>query len=141
MLAACRAALPADLAVLVAAVADWRPAEASVQKLKKSAGGPPTLALAETPDILAALSAPGPERPKLVVGFAAETTDIDAHARAKLARKGCDIIVANDVSGDVMGGAENAISIVRKTGVDHWPRLPKAEVAARLARLFAESLQ
>ena len=140
MLAACEAALPADLAVLVAAVADWKPAEAAPRKLKKTASGPPALALAETPDILKTLSAPGPRRPRLVVGFAAETDTVEANAIAKLARKGCDLIVANDVSGDVMGGAENAVALVRKDGVERWPRLPKAEVAIRLARLFAESL-
>jgi len=140
MLAACRAALPADLAVLVAAVADWKPAEAADRKLKKGADGPPALALTETPDILKILSAPGPQRPELVVGFAAETNDLEAHAQAKLTRKGCDLIVANDVSGDVMGGAENAVALIRKGGIERWPRLPKAEVAARLAHLFAESL-
>ena len=140
MLAACEAALPADLAVLVAAVADWKPAEAAPRKLKKTASGPPALALAETPDILKTLSAPGPRRPKLVVGFAAETDTVEANAIAKLERKGCDLIVANDVSGDVMGGAENAVALIRKDGIERWPRLPKAEVAIRLARLFAESL-
>ena len=140
MLAACRAALPADIAVLVAAVADWKPAAAADRKLKKGADGPPALALTETPDILKTLSAPGPDRPRLVVGFAAETDDLEAHALAKLDRKGCDLIVANDVSGDVMGGAENAVALIRKNGIERWPRLPKAEVAARLARVFAESL-
>ncbi len=143
MLAACHVAQGAgriDIAVLVAAVADWRPAEALPRKLKKGAGGPPALTLAETPDILAALSRPGPDRPSLVVGFAAETDTVEANARAKLAKKGCDIIVANDVSGDVMGGAENVVSIVRREGVEHWPRLPKNEVAMRLAHLFAESV-
>jgi len=141
MLAACEAALPVDLAVLVAAVADWKPAEAAPRKLKKTASGPPALALAETPDILRTLSAPGPRRPKLVVGFAAETHAVEANAIAKLERKGCDLIVANDVSGDVMGGTENAVALIREDGVERWPRLPKAEVAIRLARLFAESLQ
>ena len=75
-----------------------------------------------------------------MVGFAAETDDVEAHARAKLARKGCDLIIANDVSGNVMGGAENAVSLVRKDGIQRWPRLPKAEVGIRLARVFAESL-
>ncbi len=140
MLAACRAALPADIAVLVAAVADWKPAAAADRKLKKGADGPPALTLTETPDILKTLSAPGPLRPKLVVGFAAETNDLEVHAQAKLDRKGCDLIVANDVSGDVMGGAENAVALIRKDGIERWPRLPKAEVAARLAHLFAESL-
>jgi phosphopantothenoylcysteine decarboxylase/phosphopantothenate--cysteine ligase len=141
MLTACEAALPADIAVLVAAVADWKPSAVAPRKLKKGEDGPQTLALAETPDILRTLAAPGPRRPTLVVGFAAETDRLDERAKAKLARKGCDLIVANDVSGDVMGGAENAVSIVSKTGVEHWPRLAKTEVALRLARRFAESLQ
>jgi len=143
MLAACRTAQTkgrVDIAVLVAAVADWKPAEPAPLKLKKSKDGPPPLTLTETPDILATLSKAGPDRPTLVVGFAAETNAVEANAEAKLARKGCDIIVANDVSGDVMGGADNAVAIVRKGGVEHWPRLPKAEVAQRLAQLFAESL-
>lgn len=140
MLAACEAALPADIAVMVAAVADWRP-KPSPRKIKKSDGGAPTLALTETPDILARLSAPGPQRPRLVVGFAAETHDVETYARAKLERKGCDLIVANDVSGDVMGGTENAVVVVARHGIDRWPRLGKGEVATRLARLFAESLE
>lgn len=140
MLAACRAALPADIAVLVAAVADWTPDAPATLKLKKDGSGPPTLRLRETPDILATLSAPGPDRPTLVVGFAAETNDVEAHARAKLKRKGCDLIVANDVSGDVMGGPENALVIVDAERVDRWPRLAKAEAAQRLARLIAERL-
>ena len=138
MLDACRAALPADIAVCAAAVADWRPAEAGERKIKKEAGAPPpSLALAENPDILATLSLPGPSRPRLVIGFAAETNDVVAHATAKRARKGCDWIVANDVSGDVMGGEENRVQIVTATGVEDWPRLPKAEVAARLADRIA----
>jgi len=86
------------------------------------------------------LSAPGPTRPRLVIGFAAETDHVLEHATAKLARKGCDWIVANDVSGDVMGGADNAVSIVTSDGVDSWPRQPKAEVARRLAQRIAEAL-
>jgi phosphopantothenoylcysteine decarboxylase/phosphopantothenate--cysteine ligase len=140
MLGACRAALPVDLAVLVAAVADWKPAATSERKLKKGADGPPMLQLSETPDILKILSVQGPGRPTLVVGFAAETHDVEAHAMAKLEKKGCDLIVANDISSDVMGGAENAIVLVGKGGVERWPRLPKADVAARLAHLFTESL-
>ncbi len=140
MLAACTALGAVDVAVLVAAVADWRPVEPAAEKIKKAAGAPPHLTLTETPDILARLSAAGPGRPRLVVGFAAETSEVEAHAKAKLKHKGCDIIVANDVSGDVMGGAENTVTIVHEAGVDHWPRLPKAEVATRLARLFAQAL-
>ncbi len=142
MLLACQSALPADIAVLVAAVADWRLAAPAEQKLKKNDRGPPTLTLVETPDILATLSAQGPARPALVIGFAAETHDVEAYARAKLAKKGCDLIVANDVTQDgVMGGAENAVLIVRASGVEHWPRMDKAAVAQRLALLIAESLQ
>ena len=131
MAAAVEAALPADAAVMVAAVADWR-VQAAPQKLKKGAGGPPVLHLVENPDILAGL-ARNPRRPLLLVGFAAETEDVIAHAQAKLTRKGCDWIVANDVSGDVMGGDRNAVHIVSADGVEDWPRLDKNEVARRLA--------
>jgi phosphopantothenoylcysteine decarboxylase/phosphopantothenate--cysteine ligase len=136
MLAASEAALPADVAVMVAAVADWRPEHAAQRKIKKGAAGPPPIALVENPDILATLSK-GPRRPRLVVGFAAETNDVEANAQAKLARKGCDWIVANDVSGDVMGGEANAVSIVTAGGIERWERLPKAEVARRLAARIA----
>ncbi len=141
MLAACEAALPADIAVLVAAVADWRAASPAEQKLKKGSSEPPELKLVENPDILASLSRPGPVRPTLVVGFAAETHEVETFALAKLTKKGCDLIVANDVTQDgVMGGGENAVMIVRASGTEHWPRLGKGEVATRLARLIAESL-
>jgi phosphopantothenoylcysteine decarboxylase/phosphopantothenate--cysteine ligase len=141
MLAAAQAALPADVAVCVAAVADWRADEVFGVKLKKGKDGPPTLRLVENPDILATLSRSGPQRPRLVVGFAAETNDVEAHARAKLARKGCDWIVANDVSEvGVMGGDDNAVMIIDAGGVDRWPRGPKAAVADRLARRIAEAL-
>ena len=141
MLAACTAALPADIAVCAAAVADWRVDAASPGKLKKEPGGaPPALRLVPNPDILATLAAAGPGRPRLVVGFAAETHDMLAHAEAKLARKGCDWIVANDVRPEtgVMGGAANEVHLVTSAGVEHWPLLPKAEVGARLARRVAE---
>lgn len=141
MLAACRSALPADVAVMVAAVADWRPEDAAELKLKKDGSGPPTIRLVENPDILATLSRPGPERPRLVVGFAAETNDVEAHARAKLARKGCDWIVANDVSEPgVMGGLENRVVLVTVAGVEPWPRADKSVVARRLAERIAETL-
>jgi phosphopantothenoylcysteine decarboxylase/phosphopantothenate--cysteine ligase len=141
MLSACQAALPADAAVCVAAVADWRPDEAFGVKLKKGKDGPPAIRLVENPDILATLSAAGPARPALVVGFAAETNDVEAHALAKLKRKGCDFIVANDVTQPgVMGGAENAVLIVSRDGVERWDRAPKAEVAARLADRIARDL-
>lgn len=140
MLAACEAALPADAAICAAAVADWRTAHEASQKMKKVPGQPPApLELALNPDILATLSAHA-RRPGLVVGFAAETENVVANAITKRQRKGCDWIVANDVSGDVMGGAENAVHLVTETGVEDWPRLPKQEVAARLAARIAEAL-
>jgi len=138
MSAAVDAALPADAAVMVAAVADWRVAPSN-QKIKKSANGPPVLHLVENPDILATL-ARDPRRPRLVVGFAAETEHVVDHARAKQARKGADWIVAKDVSGDVMGGDANSIHIVSADGVESWDRLPKGEVAARLADRIAAAL-
>jgi phosphopantothenoylcysteine decarboxylase/phosphopantothenate--cysteine ligase len=132
------AALPADAAVMVAAVADWRP-DAAPRKLKKG-DGPPALLLAENPDILALL-AQSPRRPRLVVGFAAETNDVVEHATAKRTRKGADWIVANDVSGDVMGGDDNTVHLVTADGVEHWAHMPKSEVAARLAARIADALQ
>ena len=137
MAAAVEAALPADAAVLVAAVADWHVAAAG-QKIKKG-DGPPALALVENRDILATLAA-SPRRPILLIGFAAETQDVIAHATAKRARKGCDWIVANDVSGDVMGGAANTVHLVTAEGVESWETLPKSEVATRLATRIAEAL-
>jgi phosphopantothenoylcysteine decarboxylase / phosphopantothenate---cysteine ligase len=142
MLAAAEAALPADVAVCAAAVADWRPAEAVAQKLKKD-GGTPRIGLAENPDILATLSAAGPRRPRLVIGFAAETERLVEHARAKLARKGCDWILANDVSPDagVLGGLRNRVVLVQGDAEpEAWPELSKDEVAARLVRRIALSL-
>jgi phosphopantothenoylcysteine decarboxylase / phosphopantothenate---cysteine ligase len=141
MLQACDEALPADVFVAVAAVADWRPAKAASQKLKlKQTATAPVLDLVENPDILKMLAMPGPHRPRLVIGFAAETDAVEAHAREKLARKGCDWIVANDVSGDVMGGAENEVHLITGTTREHWPRLPKDEVSDRLAARIAEAL-
>ena len=138
MLAACEAALPADIAVCAAAVADWRVAEEASQKLKKQpGGGAPTLGMALNPDILVTLSRHA-RRPALVIGFAAETDQVVEHARQKLARKGCDWIIANDVSGDVMGGAENTVHLVTAAGVEDWPRMAKEAVAARLATRIAE---
>ena len=139
MAAAVDTALPADAAIMVAAVADWR-IEGAVQKIKKDgSGAPPTLTLVENPDILAMLCR-NPRRPRLVVGFAAETENIIEHAEAKLARKGCDWIVANDVSGDVMGGDANAVHIVSAEGVESWERLAKDEVAERLAAKVLRAL-
>ena len=141
MLAASQAALPADAAVCVAAVSDWRADEVFGVKLKKGKDGPPAIRLVENPDILATIAATGPNRPKLVVGFAAETGDLEMHARAKLARKGCDWIVANDVAEDgIMGGDENEVLLVYPQGTDAWPRASKTEIAARLAMRIAEDL-
>ncbi|MDB5492710.1 MAG: dfp [Phenylobacterium sp.] len=138
MLIACEAALPAEIAVCVAAVADWRPTTVGDVKIKKGSGGPPSIALEETPDILATLST-NQRRPRLVIGFAAETHDVEANAKAKLGRKGCDWIVANDVSVEgTMGGDANAVSIVTVAGIERWERLPKAEVARRLAARIAQ---
>jgi phosphopantothenoylcysteine decarboxylase/phosphopantothenate--cysteine ligase len=138
MAAAVEAALPADAAVMVAAVADWR-VEAAPSKIKKGTGGPPVLRLTENPDILAGLSAHA-RRPGLVVGFAAETDDVIAHAQAKLATKGCDLIVANDVSGDVMGGDRNLVHLVRADGVETLPEDRKEAVAQLLAERIAAML-
>ena len=142
MLAACAAALPVDIAVCAAAVADWRVADAAGQKLKKDGGGPPVLSLVENPDILATLSRPGPLRPRLVVGFAAETERVVEHAQAKLARKGCDWILANDVSPatGTFGGERNTIHLVGANLVEDWPDLAKSEVAERLADRIAAAL-
>ncbi|MBW8725837.1 MAG: bifunctional phosphopantothenoylcysteine decarboxylase/phosphopantothenate--cysteine ligase CoaBC [Inquilinus limosus] len=139
MLAACRAALPADAAVCAAAVADWRVSAPSGHKIKKGAGGPPALALAENPDILATLSAPGPDRPALVVGFAAETETVIAHAQAKRARKGCDWILANDVSPgtQAFGGDSNILHLITADSAETWPRLSKADIGTRLAGAIA----
>lgn len=143
MLAACKAALPADAAVCAAAVADWRVAEPAEHKLKKTPdAAPPALALTPNPDILATLAAPGPLRPRLVVGFAAETDDLARHAEDKRRRKNCDWIVANDVSteGGAMGGTENEVHLLTEAGFEHWPRAAKEEVARRLAQRIAEAL-
>jgi phosphopantothenoylcysteine decarboxylase / phosphopantothenate---cysteine ligase len=131
------AALPADAAVLVAAVADWR-VEPAAGKLKKE-DGPPALDWQRTPDILAGLAARA-DRPRLLVGFAAETADVAAQAAAKRTRKGADWIVANDVSGDVMGGDANSVHLITGAATESWERMSKAEVARRLARRIAEAL-
>jgi phosphopantothenoylcysteine decarboxylase/phosphopantothenate--cysteine ligase len=147
MQAAVEALLPADAAVFVAAVADWRTASSADEKIKKVAGeGPPALQMVENPDILAGVGRHA-RRPMLVVGFAAETRDLLKNAEAKLKRKGADLIVANDVShdsgvgGGVMGGDRNRVRIVSKAGVEEWPEMGKDEVAARLAALIAERLK
>jgi phosphopantothenoylcysteine decarboxylase/phosphopantothenate--cysteine ligase len=121
-------------------VADWKPVQAQGAKLKKGQGTP-SLTLTETPDILATLSKPSATRPKLVIGFAAETNDVETNAKAKLARKGCDWIVANDVSqAGVMGGDDNAVTLLTGNGAEAWPKASKAQVAERLAQKIANSL-
>lgn len=143
MLQAVERALPADIAIFAAAVADWRVANAGEQKLKKQAGNAaPDLPLVENPDILATIAKRKTQRPKLVIGFAAETENIAANARAKLASKGCDWILANDVSpqSGVMGGDRNTIMLVRASGIDAWPPQSKDEVAAMLVARIADAL-
>jgi len=142
MLAACETALPVDVAVCAAAVADWRVAAPKAQKMKKEGARALRLDLAANPDILATLAAAGERRPRLVVGFAAETEKVIEHARAKRARKGCDWIVANDVSptAGAFGGTENAVHLIDENGVESWPRLSKDEVARRLAARIADAL-
>lgn len=131
--------LPADIAVMSAAVADWRVDGVASGKIKKAPGGPPSLALIENPDILAGVSKPGKDRPKLVIGFAAETSDLEANARAKLSRKGCDWIVGNDVSDDVFGADGNTVTLFTKDGgAESWPRQSKTEVARKLAARIAD---
>jgi phosphopantothenoylcysteine decarboxylase/phosphopantothenate--cysteine ligase len=143
MLDAVEAALPADIAIFTAAVADWRAAEAAPQKIKKGAQAPPALVLTENPDILATIARREHDRPPLVVGFAAETQDVVEHARKKLAKKGCDLIVANDVSPEtgVMGGARNTVHLVTAEGVETWPTLDKDEVARRLVTHLGDLLR
>jgi phosphopantothenoylcysteine decarboxylase/phosphopantothenate--cysteine ligase len=141
MLSAVTNAMPADAAVFAAAVADWRVAGACDQKIKKTKDGFPRLQFIENPDILATVCA-SDNKPKLVVGFAAETQDVIANATAKRQRKGCDWIVANDVSPEtgIMGGAENDVVLIRAEGSEDWPRMGKDEVAKRLADKIAEAL-
>jgi phosphopantothenoylcysteine decarboxylase/phosphopantothenate--cysteine ligase len=146
MLKATEAALPADVAIFAAAVADWRTANEGEQKMKKDGSGPPKLALVENPDILATVSKLKSKRPALVVGFAAETEKVIEHAKAKLKRKGCDWIVANDVSaeGGAMGGDDNAVHLISATGmepkVESWPTQSKDGVARQLAARIAAEL-
>jgi phosphopantothenoylcysteine decarboxylase/phosphopantothenate--cysteine ligase len=141
MLAACTGLLPVDVAVCAAAVSDWRAAEPRNRKIKKNGGAPPALSLTENPDILATLSK-GKKRPRLVVGFAAETEDVIANAVAKRKKKGCDWIVANDVSSgtETFGGDTNTVHVVDERGAETWPELRKTEVAQRLARRIASHL-
>jgi phosphopantothenoylcysteine decarboxylase/phosphopantothenate--cysteine ligase len=144
MLEAVERVLPADVAIFAAAVADWRVASAAQQKLKKSPGkSTPELSLVENPDILAAIAKRKTQRPRLVIGFAAETENVAANARTKLAKKGCDWILANDVSpqSGVMGGDENTITLVRASGLETWPPQSKEEVATLLVARISEALE
>jgi phosphopantothenoylcysteine decarboxylase/phosphopantothenate--cysteine ligase len=141
MLAAVQSALPADMAIFTAAVADWKVAKVASEKIKKKEDNSlPSLSFAENPDILKTIATLKKNRPKLVVGFAAETENVIAHAKAKLAKKGCDFIVANNVSpqGGVFGGAANTVHIVSPSGVESWPKMSKADVAGRLMAKFSE---
>lgn len=142
MLRAVEASMPADAAVFAAAVADWRVASASDSKIKKIKNGVPKLSFAENPDILAKIGGMKKGRPKLVVGFAAETDDVIENARAKLKRKGCDWIVANDVrpSTGIMGGSENDVILITADGVEDWPRMSKTDVARQMAQRIAAEL-
>jgi len=142
MLEAVETALPADAAVFAAAVADWRVASASNSKMKKTKGGLPELKFAENPDILASVAQMKKGRPALVVGFAAETDDVIANATAKRERKGCDWIIANDVSAEtgIMGGSENDVNLISNSGSEDWPRMSKAQVADKLANRIAQAL-
>lgn len=141
MLEICEGEMPADIAIFTAAVADWRVAAESPEKLKKTGSGPPNLTLTENPDILATISH-GATRPRIVVGFAAETQQVTEHAAQKLKRKGCDLIVANDVSRDsgVFGGDRNTVHLVSATGVEDWPSMSKDEVAQKLMERLAQML-
>jgi len=140
MLAAVETALPADVFIGVAAVSDWRPASRADKKLKLDKSDFCALPLTENPDILKTISNHADMRPDLVIGFAAETHDIIEHARGKLQRKGCDGIIANDVSGDVMGGDNNQVTWVSASQTDHWPSESKVEVAARIARQISQTI-
>jgi phosphopantothenoylcysteine decarboxylase/phosphopantothenate--cysteine ligase len=142
MLAAVTKALPADVAIFAAAVADWRVAQPNANKIKKQGGRSPTLGLVENPDVLATIAHDKRSRPRLVIGFAAETEHIIEHAKEKLARKGCDWILANDVSAStgIMGGARNTVHLVTAHGVESLPPQTKGEVAHALVERIAEAL-
>ena len=141
MLDACQTALPADVAVCAAAVSDWRPKSAGNQKIKKN-GAPPKLTLMENPDILKTLATAGNERPRLVVGFAAETGDVIVKAKPKLLAKGCDWIVANDVapSTQTFGGSDNTVHLITANYVESWPLMSKQAVADQLATRIADAI-
>ncbi|MGB9143580.1 MAG: phosphopantothenoylcysteine decarboxylase, partial [Aestuariivirga sp.] len=142
MLAASERELPCDIAIFTAAVADWRVAQEKDQKIKKDGSGNPNLQLVENPDILQAIAKHASKRPALVVGFAAETENVVENARAKLKKKGCDLIVANDVSKErgVFGGDQNRVQLVSTSGVENWAPMTKQEVARRLMQLLATQL-
>jgi phosphopantothenoylcysteine decarboxylase/phosphopantothenate--cysteine ligase len=142
MLKLCEGELPCDVAIFTAAVADWRVARPAVEKIKKSASGAPEISLAPNPDILKTIAAHKSKRPALVVGFAAETENVVNHARDKLVNKGCDLIVANDVSPKtgVMGGERNAVHLVSSAGIESWPEMSKQQVALKLMQRLADQL-
>ncbi|KXV79542.1 bifunctional phosphopantothenoylcysteine decarboxylase/phosphopantothenate synthase, partial [Gluconobacter japonicus] len=140
MLAACEAALPADIAVCTAAVSDWRASVPAGSKIKKTGDGPPTLSLVENPDILATLCRHA-SRPKLVVGFAAETDDVLENALAKRQRKGCDWLVANDVRRGVFGADRNFVSLIDGNGIEEWPEMDKSAVAGKLAERISKTFE
>jgi phosphopantothenoylcysteine decarboxylase/phosphopantothenate--cysteine ligase len=142
MLAACLEEVPCDIAIFAAAVADWKVARASGEKIKKSEGRAPSLSMVENPDILKSIATLKEKRPTLVVGFAAETGNLLENAREKLERKGCDLIIANDVSvgSGVFGGEKNKIHVVSKLGVEIWPEMSKRDIAFRLMQKLAEML-
>jgi len=143
MLEACKSALPVNVAVCAAAVSDWRPAKAQAQKLKKTGTAPPGLDLIQNPDILATIAQAGNRRPRLVIGFAAETNNAIEHATAKRESKGCDWILANDVSRETgtFGGDENTIHLIDASGVEDWPRMSKTDVAKRIAERIAATFE
>jgi phosphopantothenoylcysteine decarboxylase/phosphopantothenate--cysteine ligase len=142
MLKICEDELPADIAIFAAAVADWRVDQAAAEKIKKGAGGPPQLSLTENPDVLRAIASRKSGRPQIVVGFAAETEQVVQHATEKLGTKGCDMIIANDVSPEsgVFGGDHNRVHLVSKAGVESWPDMTKREVALQLMERLAAML-
>jgi phosphopantothenoylcysteine decarboxylase / phosphopantothenate---cysteine ligase len=142
-LKAVEGALPADIAIFTAAVADWKVTKAAAEKIKKKVDGSlPTLSFAENPDILKTIATRKAGRPKLVVGFAAETEKVLEHAQSKLARKGCDMIIANDVSpeGGVFGGDKNTVHVVTSQGIENWPSMSKHDVANRLMSKLSDML-
>ena len=141
MLSACQEALPVDIAICAAAVADWKIAEQNKQKIKKANNAPPKIDLVPNPDILAHLSAKNSRRPALVIGFAAETEKLITHAQDKLVKKGCDWILANDVSGSVFGGEENEVTLITDHHQEQWPKVNKTEIARKLVGHIAKHFE